>query len=494
MKKVFLFSAVIILHLTLNIKFCGAQWEPDIRLTNDPEYSYTSYNNAWCIAANGNMVHTVWYDFRDGCWEIYYKRSTDGGTNWGADTRLTNIDSANSESPSIAVNGSIVHVVWQDIRDGYYSEIYYKRSTDGGINWGADTRLTNNPYGKNNTSIAVSGSNVHIVWFDSRDGLNGEIYYKLSTDGGLTWGADTRLTNNTAVSKYPSIVVSGSNVHIVWYDNRDGNDEIYFKRSTDGGINWGADIRLTNNTAYSRFPSIAVSGSIVNVVWEDERHGSNNVEIYYKRSTDNGISWGADTRLTNNTYSSEYPSITVSGLIVHIVWQDFSDGNWEIYYKRSSDGGINWGADTRLMDNVADSKRPHIAVSGSIVHVVWHDLKYGPSEEICYKRNPTGNVGIKSISTEIPTSFSLEQNYPNPFNPSTNIQFSIPNSGNVKLTVYNALGQEIQSLLNSSINAGTYSFQFNGKDLNSGFYFYKLELNTIDGKYYSDVKKLIMIK
>ena len=71
-------------------------------------------------------------------------------------------------------------------------------------------------------------------------------------------------------------------MHVVWYDNRDGNNEIYYKRSTDAGINWGADTRLTNNTAYSEYPSVAVSGSVVHVVWNDYRDG--NSEIYYKRN------------------------------------------------------------------------------------------------------------------------------------------------------------------------------------------------------------------
>ncbi|MFA5403831.1 MAG: T9SS type A sorting domain-containing protein [Ignavibacteria bacterium] len=100
---------------------------------------------------------------------------------------------------------------------------------------------------------------------------------------------------------------------------------------------------------------------------------------------------------------------------------------------------------------------------------------------------------VKSIST-VADKFALSQNYPNPFNPVTNINFSIPTSGNAKLSIYNALGQQVQSLLNGSINAGTYSVQFNGKNLNSGLYFYKLELSSNDGKYFSDVKKLMLVK
>ncbi|MEP7146815.1 MAG: hypothetical protein ABI792_07375, partial [bacterium] len=153
-----------------------SQWQPDVRLTNDPAISFTSRNNARCVAASGNVLHVVWYDYRDaGNSEIYYKRSTDGGISWGADTRLTN-NSAFSERPSVSVSGSVVHVVWSDQRDGNL-EIYYKRSTDAGVSWGSDTRLTNNSATSYNSSVTVSGQVVHLVWSDTRDG-NFEIYYK----------------------------------------------------------------------------------------------------------------------------------------------------------------------------------------------------------------------------------------------------------------------------------------------------------------------------
>ncbi|MEK9135834.1 MAG: hypothetical protein AAB393_01820 [Bacteroidota bacterium] len=133
-----------------------AQWQPDVRLTNNSAYSQTSYNNAWCIASEGNIIHAVWYDNRDGNYEIYYKRSTDGGGSWQADTRLTN-NSSISWIPSITVSGSVVHLVWVDLRDGGGNqEIYYKRSTDGGSNWQADTRLTFSG-STGNPSISVSG-------------------------------------------------------------------------------------------------------------------------------------------------------------------------------------------------------------------------------------------------------------------------------------------------------------------------------------------------
>ena len=92
----------------LSIQVSNAQWLPEVRLTNDPA---SSISGARVIAANGNVVHAVWNDFADGNGEIYYKNSIDGGVSWGANTRLTN-DAALSSLPSLTVSGSSVHVTW----------------------------------------------------------------------------------------------------------------------------------------------------------------------------------------------------------------------------------------------------------------------------------------------------------------------------------------------------------------------------------------------
>ncbi|MCX6290248.1 MAG: exo-alpha-sialidase [Bacteroidetes bacterium] len=402
MKKKLLFTSIFFLGTLVS----QAQWQPDVRLTNDPAPSNTSLNNAWCVASSGDTVIAVWDDQRDGNYEIYYKRSTDAGLSWGADTRLTN-NTSYSYDPCIAISGLNIHVVWQNEQNGFY-QIYYKHSTDGGLNWSADTSLTNVSADLWNPSITLNGTAVHVVWEDERQG-NSEIYYKGSTDGGLSWGADTRLTTDIADSWNPSVSVSGSVVHVVWYDNRDGNWEIYYKRSADGGVNWGADVRMTTNPSVSRYPCVTVSGSVVQVVWHDDRDG--NYEIYYKRSTDGGLTWGLDTRLTNSAGGSFFPSVAVSGSFVHVVWFDMRDGIYEIYYKRSVDDGISWGTDTRLTNDSAYSFYPSVAVSGPVVHVVWQDMRDG-NYEIYYKRDTTANtIGIN----ESPACENTIQIFPNPF-------------------------------------------------------------------------------
>ena len=84
-------------------------------------------------------------------------------------------------------------------------------------------------------------------------------------------------------------------------------------------------------------------------------------------------------------------------------------------------------------------------------------------------------TAVGKNENELPTNYILSQNYPNPFNPSTKISFSIKKAGFVKLKVYNLLGQQINTLVNETLNNGTYERTFNASGLPSGIYFYKLE-------------------
>jgi uncharacterized delta-60 repeat protein len=102
-------------------------------------------------------------------------------------------------------------------------------------------------------------------------------------------------------------------------------------------------------------------------------------------------------------------------------------------------------------------------------------------------------IGIQTISSEIPKSFSLSQNYPNPFNPTTKIRFSIPpyegGKGDVTLTVFDLLGREITTLVNEQLKPGTYEVEWDASNYSSGMYFYKLTSES-----FSETKKLILLK
>ncbi|MFZ1320303.1 MAG: sialidase family protein [Ignavibacteria bacterium] len=461
----------MLITLAFLFTFCThslfAQWEPDVRLTNFADASYTSFNNARNVASNGNTVHVVWYDNRIDPinYEIYYKRSTNAGVSWGADIRLTN-NTGDSHLPSVSVSGSVVHVAWQDRRDGNF-EIYYKRSTDEGASWGADVRLTNASFESWHPSVSVTGLNVHIVWQDRRD-VDDEIYYKRSTDGGLSWEADIRLTNNAAISAIPSVSVSGLLVHTVWSEFRNGNFEIYYKRSSDGGASWGLDTRLTTNSSVSNSACVSASDSVVHVTWTDRRDG--NHEIYYKRSSDGGLNWGTDTRLTINSSYSDYPSVTVSGSIVHIVWQDSRNPKDDIYYKCSTDGGVSWESDTRLTVNVtgAGAWNPSVSVSGPAVHVVWNDYRIG--SEIWYKRNPTGS--------RIPSTLNLTAFIEGFYNPVSNSMIS--DTAYIYLRNASSPYAIIDSAKSTINSSGTGTFNFNNSSNGVNYFIVARHRNSIE--------------
>jgi len=206
-----------------------------------------------------------------------------------------------------------------------------------------DARLTNDAGESEHPKIAVRGDELHLVWRDDRDG-NYEVYYNRSTDDGATWlPSDTRISHDPSYSIRTNAVVSRDAVHLFWRDNRDGNFEEYVRQSRDGGLSWGPETRLTEAPDVSGCPFPVVSGDTLNLFWRDNRSG--NFQIYHKRSVDAGATWGPDTILTPEGIKAEFPYPAVWGETIHLVWRDNRDGNAEIYYKRSIDGGINaWKA------------------------------------------------------------------------------------------------------------------------------------------------------
>lgn len=108
-------------------------------------------------------------------------------------------------------------------------------------------------------------------------------------------------------------------------------------------------------------------------------------------------------------------------------------------------------------------------------------------DNVCIKGSPI--VGITQNGGNIPTEYALSQNYPNPFNPTTNIKFDLPKQGLVSLKVYDVVGKEVATLVNEVKSAGSYNVDFNGTNLSSGVYFYRLEADN-----FVDVKRMVLIK
>ncbi|HTY01379.1 MAG TPA: T9SS type A sorting domain-containing protein [Bacteroidota bacterium] len=105
--------------------------------------------------------------------------------------------------------------------------------------------------------------------------------------------------------------------------------------------------------------------------------------------------------------------------------------------------------------------------------------------------------GVRSPGEGSPLQFGLAQNYPNPFNPTTTIKFELPKALQVSLTVFDMLGRQVSVLLNEKRDAGIYEVEFEGSNLASGVYFYRLQAgdpSTSSGRFFTQTKRLLLLK
>jgi len=368
-----------------------AGWSEDTQLTLDD----IDDSRDPSIAINGNRIHVVWEDQRhyaSNSPEIYYINSTDGGKTWNQEKRLTFWESTKNQ-PKIAVNNNWLHVAWIDHRLSTTTRIWYMNSSDNGNTW-SEPILISSPGDCWDVDMAINGSNIHVIYSDeSEDGGSDEqLFYVNSTDNGLTWSVPRRLISTLRLTFNLAIDVYGNNIHVVWEDwydkngNPQGND-IFYINSTDNGITWSEEQNLTplNNAPQSVAPYIAVFQNNVHVLFGDDRTGT--MQLYYKRSKDDGITWSDDTLLTNTPEGKSRPEIEVYNQNVSVIWSDFRDGNWEIYYRYSSDNGDNWSDIIRLTYDNGYSGSPNFAINNNKVDVVWMD-KREDKFEIYYKHYP----------------------------------------------------------------------------------------------------------
>ena len=141
--------------------------------------------------------------------------------------------------------------------------------------------------------------------------------------------------------------------------------------------------------------------------------------------------------------------------------------------------------------------RPQVALSlfnNKPVSGYWvlriYDVTAGNTGQLtswCLNFETKANVGV--TENNVPVKYELSQNYPNPFNPVTKINFSIQKNGFVTLKVFDVLGREVENLVNENRVAGNYSVEFNGSNLTSGLYFYRLEANG-----FTETKKMLLVK
>jgi hypothetical protein len=426
------------------------------------------------------------------------QKSTNGGATWNAGT-YWQFNSPKQQDKEWAITdftggprGNWIYVTWTEF-DEYgtsdpndSSRILFARSSDAGATWTAITRintLNGDCFDEDYTvegAVPAVGPNgeVYVAWSGPQGINNFKIFFDKSTDGGNTW-----LANDIVAASQPGgwDLGSGSptgrgilginrsnglpitvcdisngpyrgNIYINYVDSVGTRDrDVKVVRSTNGGLNWSAPIRVNNDAAgkeqfFTWLTIDRVTGHLYCVFYDRRNYADNQTDVYMARSTDGGTTW-INERISASpftpsagTFFGDYNNISAHNGVVRPIWIRLQSGTLSVW--------------TALIDF---------------------------------------SVGITQTSSEVPDNFSLHQNYPNPFNPTTKIKFDIPSSGNsvspVQLRVYDVLGKETAVIVNENLAPGTYEYEWNASELPSGVYFY-----TIESGSFKDTKKLILAK
>src|SRR5919107_133222 len=219
----------------------------------------------------------------------------------------------------------------------------------------------------------------------------------------LTSSSSQNLSNSTGNSTDAQIAVNQNSVYVLWSDDTTGNGDIYFKRSVDNGTSFGSTENLSNSPGNSTDAQIAVNENNVYVLWSDDTTG--NGDIYFKRSVDNGTSFGTTENLSvNSTALSSRPQISAVGSNVYLAWTEPAAGNNEIFFRHSNDNGVSFRGERLISKTLSVDGEyalfPRIAAIGSNVYVVWQD-KVSENYEIFLRESNDGGgrfSGIKNLS------------------------------------------------------------------------------------------------
>jgi len=309
---------------------------------------YDRSNVVW----NGKDYAVAWVDYADH--RLHFRRFFADGTPAAAGVVPSTLSSS-SDPPGLVWNGNGYGVTWVAYSGSYY-QIYFARLDANGARIGSEVKVSFVGSSETNhcwsPSLAWSGSGYCVAWYDNRNGSNDIFATLLNSDGTIAnSGAshDLVLCNAMNSQYYPSVAWSkGAGLYkAVWQDYRSGtHNEIWGASLTPSGAISQDGSALVSGTADSYTPALCDTGNGLGLAWDDYRDG--NYEIYFARLTASGAKPGADVRLTNNTANSLRPRIVWTGAEYGVFWQDDRSGNWDLWFQRVSAGGMAQGSNTQV--------------------------------------------------------------------------------------------------------------------------------------------------
>ena len=417
--------------------------------------------------------------------------------------------SGSAANPAIAPdgNGGAI-IVWEDTRDGSgNSNIYAQRvSLSGELLWAANGVPVCKAAGDQILPDIATDSlgGAFITWQDSRTTTKKIFAQRLMANGDVAWQADGIVIcalNDAALA--PKIVSTSKGEAIITWTNpaAGGTWDIFAQKVNEEKVAWQDNgVPVCNAPLSQTEPAIIADGSGGAIIsWTDTRVSFSNPDIYAQSINSGGNpNWTVNgVPVCTAVDRQAAPALTTDGDHGAIIaWEDQRSGYYDIYAQRvNNQGTIMWSNNGEAVSTAEkDQRSVTIASDGKGGAVLaWQDFRNSVKWNIfteginndgkLKKSNPTSN------KPELSNGFILEQNYPNPWNTSTTIRYKLPTTLFTRLTVYNALGQQITQLVNEKQTVGDHEVVFDRNNLPLGAYFYQLQAGNISIK-----RKMILIQ
>ncbi len=379
------------------------------------------------VTSSDGTIYVAWDDERnDNLFEdIYVTRSLDGGQTFGEDMRINdNTGLSRRYGVDIATDSTDrVHAVWIDWRndaDGMgnwpsggvdgknNADIYYSNSTDGGRSWSPNLTPSNTSRNDLDTapSIAVdSKDSIHVVWEAILNGSSLRyIFYSNSTNNGMSFSEPWRIDNSNGTSVGPSIAIDENDViYVVWEDYRNitTRADIWFTKSMDGGLTFEGYRRVNTDTSPvgQTYPRISARKLVIGIVWAETGLGWN---ISFTSSFDGGASFSEAAVVNDNVdqVTRDFPSIWINeSQYISIAWETKKNGNLDICFANSTDGGGSFSANQRVNDDLGTAPQAGVDLtmdSNGYVYLVWSDWRNG-NGDIYFARAPPQIADLEPI-------------------------------------------------------------------------------------------------
>jgi photosystem II stability/assembly factor-like uncharacterized protein len=391
-------------------------------------------------------------------------RTVNGGTNW---TTVPTNGLAVKALMCIWAIDSLTCFVGDggDAQGTTGGDAIVSKTTNGGLNWVQVFNTGGTAGFFNGIVFSKSMPSFGIAESDPQGGAGQPFYVQKTTNGGVNW----TLTNPPGISGAAS---AQNSVMVI--------DNLFYGFGTNTGV---SRVYMTSNGGTSWFTgTLGIAGTFTSALAfnDNKLTGIASTSTSFPniaRTTNGGTTWSSvGLGGTGTTTNSALKWINGTNTCYYLG----QSASMPVLYK-STNGGANWTMMTATAPNLFhfDFIRVGTTVTGFAVAVGGSIIKLTET--------------VTGITEEniLPADYSLSQNYPNPFNPVTTIKFAIPKSGKVTLQVYNMLGKKVQLVYNNvNFGAGNYEVNFDGGELASGIYTYKL---IVDGRII-DTRKMALIK